>query len=339
MDGDRRALGRGLDRDLGTDAAAAAGDEHDPAGERDRPSRGADRGVVAAARRPAAPPAAARSSRAGRARSGGPRARGRSAAQQPLGVAERPPPISCSGSRTVDRPGATIAAVGMSSKPATETSPGTSIPSAASRWSAPRASRSLAAQTAVNGASAGQQFIDATAPPSRLKPVLTTRRSSYGEPGVGEAAAVALQPPARRRTATSGRRGTRSADGPARPARATIRGDAGGVVDADVRLAVGMRREVDDRRAVGPHRGHVLRHLASFRAASARPLPAKMTVAARMERSRRTYESSRSAIRSELQVMTRNPPTDAASSTPRTTSEKYGSVMSWTMTPTTGRRS
>ena len=69
---------------------------------------------------------------------------------------------------------------------------------------------------------------------------------------------------------------------------------------------------------------------------SVRPLPAKMTVAARIDRSRRTYESSRSAIRSELQVTTRKPPTDAASSTPRTTSAKYGSVMSWTMTPTTG---
>ena len=34
--------------------------------------------------------------------------------------------------------------------------------------------------------------------------------------------------------------------------------------------------------------------------------------------------------------MTRYPPGVAASSTPRTTSEKYGSVMSWTITPTTG---
>jgi len=61
-----------------------------------------------------------------------------------------------------------------------------------------------------------------------------------------------------------------------------------------------------------------------------------MTVAARIERSRRTYESSRSAMRSELHVTTRYPAGAAASSTPRTTSEKYGSVMSWTITPTTG---
>ena len=111
--------------------------------------------------------------------------------------------------------------------------------------------------------------------------------------------------------------------------------DAGRVVDADVGLAEGVRREVHDRRAVGPHRRHVLGHLV-VEAGSSRPLPAKMIVAARIERSRRTYDCSRSAIRSELQVMTRKPPTDAASSTPRTTSAKYGSVMSWTITPTTG---
>ena len=71
---------------------------------------------------------------------------------------------------------------------------------------------------------------------------------------------------------------------------------------------------------------------------SARPEPAKITTAARIERRSRTYERSRSGSRSELQVMTRNPAGDAASSTPRTTSLKYGSVMSWTITPTTGIR-
>jgi len=35
-------------------------------------------------------------------------------------------------------------------------------------------------------------------------------------------------------------------------------------------------------------------------------------------------------------MITSDPPGDAASSTPRTTSAKYGSVMSWTITPTTG---
>jgi hypothetical protein len=64
------------------------------------------------------------------------------------------------------------------------------------------------------------------------------------------------------------------------------------------------------------------------------PLPAKMTAAARIERRSRTCAFSRAGSRSELQVITRYSPGAAASSTPRTTSEKYGSVMSWTMTPT-----
>ena len=78
------------------------------------------------------------------------------------------------------------------------------------------------------------------------------------------------------------------------------------------------------------------RRISALRAGSSSPLPAKISVAARIERSSRTYEFSRSGSRSELQVMTRYPPGDAASSTPRTTSAKYGSVMSWTITPTTG---
>ena len=40
------------------------------------------------------------------------------------------------------------------------------------------------------------------------------------------------------------------------------------------------------------------------------PEPAKITTAARIERSSRTYDRSRSPSRSELQVMTRNPAGD-----------------------------
>ncbi len=74
----------------------------------------------------------------------------------------------------------------------------------------------------------------------------------------------------------------------------------------------------------------------SLSAGSSSPLPAKITAATRIDRRRRTYSRSRSGFRSDEHVMTRNPDVAAASSTPRTTSAKYGSVMSWTMTPTTG---
>ena len=66
-----------------------------------------------------------------------------------------------------------------------------------------------------------------------------------------------------------------------------------------------MRREVDDGRAVGAHRGQVLLDLVGCDSGSSRPLAAKITLAARIERSSRTYDVSRSASRSELQVITR----------------------------------
>ena len=47
---------------------------------------------------------------------------------------------------------------------------------------APSASRSLAAQTAVNGASSASSASMPSAPPSWLNPVLTTSRSSYAIP-------------------------------------------------------------------------------------------------------------------------------------------------------------
>src|ERR1019366_8334573 len=77
-------------------------------------------------------------------------------------------PISRSGKRTVDRPGVIIAAIRMSSKPTTETSPGTSIPSLSRCSSAPSASRSFAQQIAVMAARAASSVATPSAPPSWL---------------------------------------------------------------------------------------------------------------------------------------------------------------------------
>ena len=66
------------------------------------------------------------------------RARRLVAREHRVGVLRTPAgPSSRSGSRTVESPGAVSAAVEMSSKPATDTCAGTSMPSAASRCSAP----------------------------------------------------------------------------------------------------------------------------------------------------------------------------------------------------------
>ncbi len=82
------------------------------------------------------------------------------------------------------------------------------------------------------------------------------------------------------------------------------RRDAGLVVDADLRRALGVRREVDDSGAGGAQRGDVARQLLDD-AGSSRPEPAKMTPAARIERSSRTYDASRAPSRSLEQVITR----------------------------------
>ena len=145
--------------------------------------------------------------------------RGRSPASWRSANAKPRRPISCSGSRTVERLGAVIAAVWMSSKPATETSPGTVMPSSASRSSAPSASRSLAAQIAVNGAAPASSVSTPSAPPSRLNPVLHDQALVERDARLGEARAGSPPVAGARRTATSARRGTRSADGRAGRAR------------------------------------------------------------------------------------------------------------------------
>ena len=79
VDRDRGALGGGLDRDLGADAAAAARDEDDA--HRRAARRWACRGAALGRR----------SSRAGRPRSAGPRGAGRSPASTRVGVLEAAP--------------------------------------------------------------------------------------------------------------------------------------------------------------------------------------------------------------------------------------------------------
>ena len=72
-------------------------------------------------------------------------------------------PSRAAAARTVDRAGAVIAAMEMSSKPATETSPGTAIPSSARRARAPSARRSLAQHDRRERRAAREQRVDAAA--------------------------------------------------------------------------------------------------------------------------------------------------------------------------------
>ena len=125
---------------------------------------------------------------------------------------------------------------------------------------APSASRSLAAQTAVNGVSPASSASMPSAPPSWLKPVLTTSRSSYAMPGLGEAAPVALLPAERHV-----QRGRAGEECDAAMAQLHQGGDhprdPGGIVHADVGVPCGMWREMHDGRAIRAHGGHVPGHL------------------------------------------------------------------------------
>ena len=168
------------------------------------------------------------------------------------------------------------------------------MPSSARRSSAPRASRSLAAQTAVNGAAPASSVSIAERAALAVEARAHDETLVEREAGLGQTAAIALEPLARdvqRRRA--GQEGDLAV--PRRDELGDHAGDAGRVVDADVGLAEGVGREVDDGRAVARIAATCLR-ISSFTAGSSRPLPAKMSVAARIERSRRTYEFSRSAI-------------------------------------------
>ena len=86
--------------------------------------------------------------------------------------------------------------------------------------------------------------------------------------------------------------------------RADHRRDPRGVVDADLGLAARVRREVDDRRAVGAHRREVAVHLVvAHRVVQA---AAGEHDGRRADRAQQPDDlASRSASRSELQVITR----------------------------------
>ena len=174
------------------------------------------------------------------------------------------------------------------------------------------------------------------APPAASKLVRTTSRSSNAIPAVGETVPVAGEP----RPGDEQRPRPGQERDPAMAQRdkgGDHRRDPGRVVDADLGLAQRVRREVDDRRAVGAHRGQVAVDLLGDRRV--------VEAAAGEDDGRRPDRAQQPDVRPLAlgvpfgeQVMTRKPATEAASSTPRTTSAKYGSVMSWTMTATTGTR-
>ena len=120
MDGDRRPLGRGLDRDLGADASAAAGDQDDPTGQRSGHQPTPDR--VPRSRRSTGPAGGGAVDPRMTSSVGSTSPAGPPPASRPSAKPNARRPISCSGSRTVDRPGVAIAAIWMSSNPAMETS-------------------------------------------------------------------------------------------------------------------------------------------------------------------------------------------------------------------------
>ena len=257
MDRDDRAFGGGLHRDLRADAAAAAGDEDDAVGER-RASRADDLGTCLASRAPSGAPAAGAPVEPRIASSVGSTARASSSPPRTRAASTNPRlPISRSGSRTVERLGDVIAATGTSSKPATDTSPGTSIPSPARRCSAPSARRSFAQQIAVNGAGPESSVSTPSAPPSGSKLVWMTTRSSNGIPAVGETSAVARETGSRDEQ-RGGAGEERDLAMPERDERIDHARHAGLVVDADIGLTERMRREVDHGSTVDAHRSQVL---------------------------------------------------------------------------------
>ena len=120
----------------------------------------------------------------------------------------------------------------------------------------PSASRSLAQAIAVNGASPASSVSTPRAPPARSKVVRTTSARSNGMPASARPMPVAGQPVAR----------DEQGAGPARNAirRCPSSTSAATIVAIPPALSTptsgsprGMRRQVDDRRAVGAHRGEV----------------------------------------------------------------------------------
>ena len=114
----------------------------------------------------------------------------------------------------------------------------------------------MAHAIAVNGASAGEQRVDPEGATGPVEGRCERRAWIEGDAGLGQTAPVAGQAiPSDEQGAGAGQE--RDPPVPELDQRGDHRRDPAGVVDAHVRLATGMRRQVDDRRAVGPHRGEM----------------------------------------------------------------------------------
>ena len=239
--------------------------------------------------------------------------------------------------RTVDRAGAVSAATAMSSKPATDTSSGTRMPSSASRPSAPSASRSLAQQIAVNAASPASSVSTPSAPPSRSnerpddEPLVDRRArprpARAGSPPSAVAGDEQRRRPGEERDPLVAEAHQRARPSPRCRPRCRRRPRAR-------RAACGERwtTAAPTSRMPSMWRCELLVERRRRRGRSRRRSPPRRASTAAAARTRARGRASRS----EMQVMTRKPDGAAASSTPRTISAKYGSVMSWTITPTTG---
>ena len=94
-------------------------------------------------------------------------------------------PSSAIGTRTVESGGVENRAIGMSSKPATDTSVGTSMPNRRSSDNTPRAIVSVAANTAVGEPFASRRVTACAAPPTvksarTIDGSTTSRKRSHG---------------------------------------------------------------------------------------------------------------------------------------------------------------
>ena len=156
----------------------------------------------------------------------------------------------------------------------------------------------------MNGAPPASSVSTPSAPPSRSKLVLDDEPLVEVDPGVGQAAPVARQPLAGRRTATAARRGTRSGDGRARRAPPTIAAIPAALSTPISGSPSGVRREVDDRRAVGPHRREVPVDLLVQRRVVEAAAGEDDAAAARSSAAAGRTSARAPASRSELQVMT-----------------------------------
>ena len=307
MDRDDRALGRGLDGDLGADPAAAPGDEHDPTGQ----GTGHQAAATGRAGRPAGAAVDPR-----RTTSVGRISRpGSSPARTPVACSNPRRPISRSGNRTVDR----LGAVSAGGRDVVEAGHRHRLRDRDPELGQPpeRTEREQVVGATDRGERhvRGQQRVD----PERAAVRVEARPDD--EPLVERRSRPSSRPC---RYPASRARATNSDRGPARNAirrwpSATSAATIAAIPAALSTPTSGSPRACGERWTIAAPSARIAarwRSISSLTTGSSSPLPAKTTAAARIERSSRTYDRSRSASRSEEQVMTRNPATDAASSTP-----------------------